>query len=75
MLNHERDAKGRRLKIVNINVPSTLYLTKEEARGLQITDAIIRPENNRLAGSYINFICLINLLLFLSLVFLRIKML
>lgn len=55
VLNHERDAKGRSLKIVNINVPSTLYLTKEEAQGLQITDAIIRPENNRLAGSYINF--------------------
>ena len=49
------DAKGRKLKIIEINVPSPLYLTKEEADGLVISDAIIRPENNRLAGSYINF--------------------
>lgn len=55
VLKNEVDAKGRKFKIVEINVPSPLYLTKEEADGLKISDAIIRPENNRLAASYINF--------------------
>lgn len=55
VLKNEVDAKGRKLKIVEINVPAPLYLTKEEASGLTISDAIIRPENNRLAASYINF--------------------
>lgn len=55
VLKNTTDAKGRKLKIVPINVPKTLYMTKEEASGLTLSDAIYRPENNRLAGSYINF--------------------
>ena len=54
-LSKEKDARGRRLKIVEINVPKTLYMTKEESLGLVKSDAIERPMNNRLAGSYINF--------------------
>lgn len=54
-LSNATDSKGRKLEIVNIPVPKTLYMTSEEAKGLEISDAIERPENNRLAGSYINF--------------------
>lgn len=54
-LNNEVDAKGRKIKIVEIYVPKTLYMTKEESLGLVKSDAIERPVNNRLAGSYINF--------------------
>lgn len=54
-LNTQVDARGRKIRIVEINVPKTLYMTKEESSGLVKTDAIERNENNRLAGSYINF--------------------
>lgn len=49
------DAKGRKLQIVEIEVPKPLYMSKVESDGLTKTDAIERKENNRLAGSYINF--------------------
>ena len=54
-LKKQKDAKGRKLEIIEIETPSDLRMTKKEADGLVLTDAIKRPEGNRLAGSYINF--------------------
>lgn len=54
-LKSQKDAKGRKLEIVEIETPIDLKMTKKEAAGLTLTDAIKRPEGNRLAGSYINF--------------------
>lgn len=54
-LKGETDAKGRSFKIIEIPVPKTLALSQEEADGLELGNAIKRPEGNRLAGSYINF--------------------
>lgn len=50
------DARGRKLEIHKIQQPAPMYMTAEEAAGLDIVDtAISRPEGERLAGSYINF--------------------
>ncbi|MCQ2742660.1 MAG: agmatine deiminase [Bacilli bacterium] len=52
------DAKGRKLVIHKINVPSPyLFMTKEEAASIQKGkfDAVSRFSGNRLAASYINF--------------------
>ncbi len=55
-LRSARDVKGRRLEIHKIHQPEPMYMTGEEAAGLDIVDtAISRPEGERLAGSYINF--------------------
>ena len=51
-----RDASGRRLQIHKIHQPTPMTMTAEEAAGLDITEsAFLRPEGERLAGSYINF--------------------
>ncbi len=51
-----RDAMGRRLEVHKIHQPEPMTMTAEEAGGLDVTDsAFLRPEGERLAGSYINF--------------------
>ncbi|MYI41940.1 MAG: agmatine deiminase, partial [Chloroflexi bacterium] len=51
-----RDAKGRRLEVQKIHQPAPMTMTPEEASGLDVVDsAFLRPEGERLAGSYINF--------------------
>lgn len=55
-LSRVTDARGRSLTIHKIHQPNPMYMTAEEAAGLDITDtAFSRPEGERLAGSYINF--------------------
>lgn len=50
------DAKGRQLEVHKIHQPNPMVMTKVEAEGLDIVDhAFLRPEGERLAGSYINF--------------------
>ena len=50
------DARGRPLEIHKIHQPTPMTMTAEEARGLDVVDtAFLRPEGERLAGSYINF--------------------
>ncbi|KAL2242979.1 UNVERIFIED_CONTAM: Agmatine deiminase [Sesamum indicum] len=50
------DAKGRKLEIIKLHVPGPLYMTDEEAAGLQQDgDAKARIPGTRLAASYINF--------------------
>ncbi len=51
-----KDARGRPLEIHKIHQPEPMYMTAEEAAGLDNVDtAIARPAGERLAASYINF--------------------
>jgi agmatine deiminase len=55
-LTQSRDARGRRLKVHKLPQPGPLYLTREEAAGLDMTDsAKPRRAGDRLAASYANF--------------------
>lgn len=50
------DSKGRELTIIKMPLPKTMYMSKEEASQLTLSDsAIKRLEGRRLAGSYVNF--------------------
>lgn len=50
------DAQGRHLQVHKIHQPNPMVMTREEAEGLDVVDtAFLRPEGERLAGSYINF--------------------
>jgi agmatine deiminase len=50
------DAHGRSLVVHKIHQPNPMVMTQEEAEGLDVVDtAFLRPEGERLAGSYINF--------------------
>ncbi|MEM6581813.1 MAG: agmatine deiminase [Pseudomonadota bacterium] len=50
------DAKGRGLTIHKIHQPGPLFLTAEEAEGIDLTESgMDRAEGDRLAGSYCNF--------------------
>ena len=56
ILSNETDAKGRPLKVVKLHQPGPLYLTKEEATGIDMTESgMSREPGDRLAGSYCNF--------------------
>ncbi len=50
------DARDRHLEVHKIQQPDPMTMTKAEAEGLDVVDsAFLRPEGERLAGSYINF--------------------
>jgi len=50
------DARGRHLEVHKIHQPKPMFMTQEEADGLDVVaTALLRPEGERLAGSYINF--------------------
>jgi agmatine deiminase len=51
-----RDARGRRFKIHKLVQPGPLYMTKDEAAGIDaVPNAAPRLAGQRLAGSYVNF--------------------
>jgi len=55
-LSKEQDAKGRLLEVVKIHQPGPLFLTKDEAEGVDLSESgMSREEGDRLAGSYCNF--------------------
>jgi agmatine deiminase len=55
ILESTTDAKGRKLDIVKIQQPGPIYITAEEAAGVDAVDGTLpREEGDRLAGSYIN---------------------
>ena len=49
-----RDARGRRLQVVKLPMPTPLHITAEEVAGLS-AGAIARRSGTRMAASYINF--------------------
>ena len=55
-LRDARDARGRSFKIHKLTQPGPLYMTKEEAAGIDSADGTRpRAAGLRLAGSYVNF--------------------
>ena len=55
-LEHARDATGRPLDIVTVPMPGPLYLTKEEACGIDSVEGTKpRSPGDRLAASYVNY--------------------
>lgn len=57
LLKEETDAKGRKFEIVKIKVPSPIYMSSKEAKGISKGkyNAKSRVEGNRLAASYVNY--------------------
>ncbi|KAL3512349.1 hypothetical protein ACH5RR_025066 [Cinchona calisaya] len=56
ILTNTTDANGRKLQVIKLHVPGTLYMSDEEARGLvKNGEAKARPPGTRLAASYVNF--------------------
>lgn len=56
ILKNETDALGNKLEVILVNVPTNLFMSKEEAFDLLICDdAKKRLAGNRLAASYVNF--------------------
>lgn len=56
VLSEARDAQGRALKIWKLPQPGPLYITEQEAAGVQAGPAIPRVAGERMAGSYVNFL-------------------
>jgi agmatine deiminase len=55
-LRHARDARGRRLEVHKIHQPGPLFMTAEEAAGIDShAGSHPRRAGDRLAGSYVNF--------------------
>lgn len=55
ILKKAKDAKGRSLEIVKIHQPGPIYITADEADGVDPVDGTLpREEGDRLAGSYVN---------------------
>lgn len=56
ILEQETDAKGRRIKVHKLPLPSPIYMKKEECDGIDwFEDEPTRQEGERLAASYVNF--------------------
>jgi agmatine deiminase len=57
VLTNTPDAMGRKLTVHKLHIPSDMYITEEEARGVKNTCwAVPRNAGDRLAASYVNFI-------------------
>lgn len=55
-LKNKKTFNGKHLEVIKMPFPGPLYETKGEALGIkQIKGSKTREENNRLAGSYVNF--------------------
>ncbi|SHE48932.1 agmatine deiminase [Vibrio gazogenes] len=52
----ERDAKGRTIKVHQLPLPGPLYMTEEEAAGIDHSQGMVRQSGERLAASYANFL-------------------
>lgn len=56
ILEHATDAKGRKLKVHKLYVPSPITITDEESKGVDAVDGTLpRMEGDRLAASYVNY--------------------
>jgi agmatine deiminase len=57
VLTNTLDARGRNLLVHKMHIPSDMYITEEEAQGVENTCwAVARTAGDRLAASYVNFI-------------------
>ncbi len=56
ILENTTDARGRKLEIVKMYVPSPILITEEESKGVDAVDGTLpRLPGDRLAASYVNF--------------------
>lgn len=57
LLSKEKDALGRKLKVIKINLPKPMYMNEVESKGIikGKYNAKPREKGSRLAASYINF--------------------
>lgn len=56
VLSKSMDAKGRLLKVRKLVLPDPLFITEEEARGIELSEyALPRLKGDRLPASYLNF--------------------
>ncbi len=55
-LEMERDARGREIVVHKLPIPGPLYMTAEEAAGIDPSDGMVREAGERLGGSYANFL-------------------
>ncbi|WP_115717744.1 agmatine deiminase [Gallaecimonas mangrovi] len=56
ILSESTDARGRQLVVHKLPMPGPLYLTEEEASGIDQSGGMDRMSGTRLAGSYANFL-------------------
>ena len=55
-LESQTDAKGRKLKIHKMYIPSPILITKEESQGVDAVDGTLpRQEGDRMSASYVNY--------------------
>lgn len=52
----QRDAKGRSIQVHKLPMPGPLYITEEEAAGIEQCEGMEREAGERLAASYANFL-------------------
>ncbi|MCE0493362.1 agmatine deiminase [Vibrio salinus] len=64
VLSSETDAKGRTIKVHKIPMPGPLYITEEEAEGVDSSDGMERHAGERLGASYSNFLVTNNLVVY-----------
>ncbi|MFV0574455.1 MAG: agmatine deiminase [Vibrio sp.] len=55
-LTQTTDAQGRQIQVFKLPLPGPLYITKEEAFGIDASEGMEREEGERLAASYANFL-------------------
>lgn len=56
ILSNEIDAKGRKIEVIKLMLPSNILIKKEESEGIDAIDGTLpRQEGDRLAASYANF--------------------
>ncbi|WP_427981661.1 agmatine deiminase [Agarivorans sp.] len=56
LLSSELDAQGRSIKVHKLPMPGPLYITEEEATGIDQSEGMERQAGDRLAASYANFL-------------------
>lgn len=57
VISNTTDANGRKISVIKLHVPGPLYMTDEEAGGIQNVEENAKPRlaSTRLAASYVNF--------------------
>ncbi|WP_256383606.1 agmatine deiminase [Photobacterium toruni] len=60
----QKDAKGRNIIVHKLPMPGPLYITEEEAKGIDLSNGMGRESGERLAASYANYLITNNQIVF-----------
>ena len=63
-ISRQTDAKGREIKIHKLPMPGPLFISAEEAAGIDIAEGMEREAGERLAASYANYLITNNQIVF-----------